>query len=150
MKTKYVTGEREILYKLRNNKVLPSAIERGLLNGGKFLFREAQELVPVQFGNLKASGFVRKEGSGYKTDVQVGYTSKYALYVHENPNALHGAAFNAAYAEQIAKARLRTMRTGHADKTYFRRGEKQQYKFLERPMKEKRGQILAIIAGKAI
>jgi len=32
---------------------------------------------------LKASAFTRVTGSGYDTEVSVGYTAAYALYVHE-------------------------------------------------------------------
>ncbi len=40
-------------------------------------------LVPVDYGILKASAFTRAEGTGFSTDVRVGFTAGYAAYVHE-------------------------------------------------------------------
>ncbi len=65
-------------------------LERGLVKGGFFLQRKSQQMVPVNTGNLKASAFLKKEGSGRTTEVRVGYTAKYALWVHEMPMKLKG------------------------------------------------------------
>lgn len=55
----------------------------GLRAAGLLLQRESQGLVPVDFGLLKASAYTRAVGSGWKTEVFVGYTAAYALRVHE-------------------------------------------------------------------
>lgn len=57
--------------------------ERALKRAGAALLRMSQKLVPVEFGPLKASGFVRADGSGFSTRITVGYTASYALNVHE-------------------------------------------------------------------
>ena len=122
---------------------LQDAAARGLKLAGLFLQRESQEIVPVQFGTLKASAFTRASGSGYKTDVIVGYTAAYAVYVHENLEALHGAAYNAAHSKRIAEAvrtKTSTVRSGS-----FARGANQQAKFLERPAREKRQDMLKMV-----
>lgn len=55
----------------------------GLRKAGAELLRQSQLLVPVEFGNLRASGYVNTNGTGFSTVVEVGYTASYALYVHE-------------------------------------------------------------------
>jgi hypothetical protein len=104
----------------------------------------------VRIGNLRASAGTRKEGSGKRTIVIVFYTAAYAVYVHENLDALHGADFNARYADKIKGARKRDERGrfrkgGTAKGGWFKRGPNQQAKFLERPAREKRKEIAMII-----
>lgn len=122
-------------------------IANGLVKAGAFVLHESKEIVPVQFGDLKRSGFVRRFGSGFRTDVIVGYTAEYAAIVHENPKAAHGRAFNVKHAAAIAKAianKRATVKSG-----MFNRGESQQFKYLETPCRTKRQEILAIIANEA-
>lgn len=120
-------------------------VETRLKRAGLFLQRESMLIVPIQFGPLRASGFTRSEGKGLKIRVIVGYTAAYAVYVHENKDALHGAAFNAAYADRIAKAHTPAQR-----KMWFNRGPNQTYKFLERPLREKRQTLIAIVEGRNV
>jgi hypothetical protein len=68
-----------------------------------------------------------------RPQVTVGYTAKYAIYVHEDLELRHGADYNAWYAEEI-EAGIK-----HA------RGENQQAKFLEQPFRQNRRKYLAII-----
>lgn len=67
----------------REKKSMGDRVELGLKAAGLFLQRESQKVVPVEDGNLKASAFTRATGKGYDTQVSVGYTAAYALYVHE-------------------------------------------------------------------
>ncbi len=60
----------------------------------------------------------RTEGSA---SVSVGYVANYAVHVHENLEALHGAAYNAAYGGKPG---------------FKSRGPNQQAKFLERPARQ--------------
>jgi len=126
---------------VRNLRRAGPAIQRNVNNGirkaGRFLFREAQEIVPVDEGNLRGSGFVRPIGKGSNFAVVVGYTADYAVFVHENLNAAHGAAYNVKHAAEIA--------TGAKDN----RGEKQQAKFLEAPARQFKGKMIRIIKGEA-
>src|SRR5208282_1137515 len=104
---------------------------------GLYLYAQSRELAPVDYGNLKASAVVRSSGP---LNVEVAYTASYAVYVHENMDALHGAAFNSAYAKQLSS---------HPKKGPFRhnRGENQQAKFLEVAARRGIGDIRLIIKG---
>lgn len=114
------------------------AIERGLKRGGLFLQRESQKLVPVNTGNLKASATTRAINSGLDTQVQVGYTAKYAIFVHE-----------------AVEMKLKGLPRGAAGKGKGYRGHywdprgKGQAKFLEQPAKEKRKEIRDIVVKAA-
>ena len=61
---------------------------------------------------------------GDNTSVIVGYSTVYAVWVHEDLTALHGSAYNAAYADQIASGAMHD------------RGPRQQAKYLEQPARE--------------
>lgn len=79
-----IEGVRQVLDNLRKeDQRLAERVSRALRTAGLTLQRASQELVPVNFGNLKASAFTRATGEGYDTVVDVGYTAFYALYVHE-------------------------------------------------------------------
>lgn len=62
-------------------------------------------------------------------NVVVGYAASYALYVHENPKAAHGAAYNRK----------------HGNPGERLRGPRQQYKFLEQPARQHQREIARII-----
>ncbi len=139
-----VVGKDKVIARMRTaNKTLAMNIERGLGEGGKHLFKKSQVLVPVQIGNLKASGTIRRKGRGFYTDIIVIYTSGYAVYVHENLQVVHGQAFNVSHSSEIAAA-IGTKR-GTAQGGMFERGDMQQAKFLERPARTERLPILKII-----
>lgn len=53
---------------------------RGLTVAGLLLQRTSQDMVPVEFGPLRASAYTRPFGF---LAVEVGYTAAYALWVHE-------------------------------------------------------------------
>lgn len=79
-----VTGVRNVIRNLqRKDKAFQRGIERGLKKGGLLIQREAQLLVPVDTGALKASAFTRSEGTGFQTEVKVGFDTAYAVFVHE-------------------------------------------------------------------
>lgn len=61
----------------------------GLLAGGAVVLRDAQLHVPVEYGTLRQSGYVRKGQRSTRQDpsVEVGFTASYAIYVHENLQA---------------------------------------------------------------
>ncbi len=101
-----------------------------------FVLRKSNETVPVEHGQLKASGFARVTGSGFKTKGRVGYTAEYAIYVHENLDALHGDDYNTVYRRDIAAGRKRA------------RGSGQRAKFLEDAIRENEFEIKDIAAGR--
>ena len=156
-----ITGMAGVLSKLRKTKSrLNASISRGLVKGGQYLQRESEKIVPVMTGNLRGTAFTRRLSWDHVT---VGYTASYAAFVHENLNAAHGKTFNIKHAAEISRAgRMTTTKSGRqtfnpfkgklmgtAAGGMFPRGENQQAKFLERPMREKRSEILRIVAEEA-
>jgi len=65
-------------------RAIAKGVSKGLRRAGLILQRQAQLLVPVDYGVLKASAFTRAAGTGLTTQVNVGFTAAYALFVHEN------------------------------------------------------------------
>lgn len=82
-----VEGTKEVAKAI--NKIYGKArdeIKSELLKGGQTIFKEAQEHVPIDTGNLAGSGYARFDQSS-EPAVVVGYEAGYALYVHENVDA---------------------------------------------------------------
>ena len=101
----------------------------GLLSFAVLVQKDSSERVPVEFGNLKASSFARKAIDDDMA-VEVGFSSKYALYVHEN-------------LEQKLKGKDRQSGLGK----YW--GPKGEPKFLERSLRDNKDKGLKIIQRKA-
>lgn len=61
----------------------------GLLEVGLLTERESKARVPREYGLLSASGYTQKapESTDTNPQVEVGFTSDYAVYVHENLEA---------------------------------------------------------------
>lgn len=97
----------------------------GLKRGALFLQSESMKQVPVDLCALRASAFTRDEG-GLNGGVYVGYTAKYAAYVHEMPMKHKGEPRTGTHVE------------GQRKKGYYwdpqGRGKN---KFLEDPVKDK-------------
>jgi len=136
MKLAKVTGLPQLVKKLK--LLYPTCgkgMERGLKKAGIHLLGKSQKEVPVDKGILRASGFVRKtNGSGMNAEIGVGYTAEYAIYVHENLDAVHGAEYNQKYADGSEK----------------QRGPNQKAKFLEDPAREERGTMFSIIEAEVL
>lgn len=80
-----MTGQEKIFANLgAAKKQIGIGINRGMRLAGLALQADSQNVVPVEFGVLKASAFTRAEGAGFTTIVNVGYTASYAIFVHEN------------------------------------------------------------------
>ena len=138
-----ITGLNKVLANMKKSEqLIGKRLRRGLIVAGLFLKRESQKIVPVDEGNLKNSAFVRPAGFGFHSSVIVGYTAEYAVYVHEDLEAAHGAAYNQKHAVAIEKKYGK----GKGGKPFKARGENQQAKFLEKPARENRELILAMIA----
>lgn len=136
-----ITGVSRVIKNMQKaSKRYEKRLAFGLKIAGLFLQRESQKIVPVDKGNLNNTAFTRKIGTGFHTDVIVGYTASYAVYVHEVQEAAHGAIFNIKHAKRLAKAK-----TAKQKAKYARRGNKQQWKFLEAPARINRDKILRII-----
>lgn len=96
-------GDKELIEALRD--LGPEAIEKMdelLGEEGEALFAEAQTVVPVESGDLRASGFVdhaplRKTGAA----VTVGYEIEYAAAEHEG---IHGGRHDSPPPRWLEKA----------------------------------------------
>jgi len=152
MRFSHVKGVNRVMANMKKQNTAGAALkfQKGLKRAALFLQRKSQEIVPVDEGPLRASAFTRVRGKGWKTEARVGYTASYALYVHENLDALHGAAYNAEYAEEIAssKKRKKSGQFVKAGKRFRKKRPQEQAKFLEQPVRMHRRRMLKIIAGK--
>lgn len=79
-----IKGMENVLDNLNNEiKKMNSKPIKGLLKGGLIVEREANKRVPIETGVLRASSYTRKSQDNKQT-VVVGYSSAYAIFVHEN------------------------------------------------------------------
>ena len=83
----------------RKSKSYRKAYLRGLKKAGLFVQRASQVIVPVDTGVLKSSAFTRSIGSEFLPVVIVGYTTIYAIYVHEDLEAQHAPGKKAKFLE---------------------------------------------------
>lgn len=98
-----VTGVKEIVGRIATVRgSTAKGTERGIVKATQFLLRQANGYVPVDTGNLKASGQARKEGSGFSTTGFVTYLANYAIYVHENLDSYHKPPTQAKFLERPA------------------------------------------------
>lgn len=149
LEVKGVTKLVSNLLKVKRN--IGRGVERGFVKSASFLMRESLKIVPVQLGNLRGSWDVRKHGSGLRVVVDFGYFgTAYGAFVHEIPNPphAHGREFNIKHAAEIAAAKG-TPR-GTAAGGMFNRKPEEQWKFLERPIREHTTDILNIIKNEVI
>jgi hypothetical protein len=108
----------------------------GLMEAGLQVQRAAQQRVPVQTGNLKASAYTRKDPSG-RPQVQVGFSASYALWVHEN-------------VEMKLKGLPRARRGYKGSQgRYWDPQGKAGPKFLQNAVNDNRGNILQIVQRRA-
>lgn len=116
-----MTGMSNVLRNLKKADVkIGKGLEVGLKRGGLFLQRESMKIVPVDLDNLRPSADTRNiGGKGFDTDIVVHY----------------GAGANyAPYVHEDLEARHKPGKTA---------------KFLEKPAREKRKDILNIINEEA-
>lgn len=85
----------------RLDRAAAKGFEIGLVRAGLYVQRESQKIVPVDTGALRNSAYTRKKGSGKKTEVSVGYTQSYAIYVHERTELRHRAPTRAKYLSSV-------------------------------------------------
>ncbi len=98
-----VRGLREVKAKLTGvQRLLGIGVKKGMSDAGEFVKRESDDDVPVDTGELKASGYVRLEGDGVNTKAFVGYSAPHALMVHEDLKARHEQG-HAKFLEKAAR-----------------------------------------------
>ena len=100
-----ITGMSRVIGNLKKSQAITAiGVARGLKQGGLFLQRESQKIVPVDTTNLKGGAFTRNiGGNGFDANVIIGYVADYAVYVHENLQARHQPGKQAKYLEQPAR-----------------------------------------------
>jgi len=99
-----VEGVSKVLQNLKKAKFgLGRELEKGLTLAGLFLQRKSQDVVPIDTGALRNSAFTRKSGEGLSTEIRVGYTQNYAIFVHEDLEARHAPGKIAKYLERPAR-----------------------------------------------
>lgn len=101
----------------------------GVKAAGLFIKGEAVERAPVEFGVLRNSAFTQAERRANGSAAKIGFTSKYAPFVHEAPMKLKGQP-----------------RAGKGKGVYWQGGEN---KFLEKAIKFNVREIVDIIAKRA-
>ena len=135
--TATITGIPELMANLQIASISSGpALERGLKKGGLLVQAASQKEVPVDKGVLKNTAYTRAKFGQFIKEVQVGYTASYAIYVHENMDAVHGEAYNQKYADQIARGL----------KGYHSRGANQKAKFLIDPANKLADVVEGILA----
>ena len=89
----------------------PSAVERGAWEELSDIMNESKKICPVDFNPLRASGYV--SDSVVMADgtilISVGYSSEYAVYVHEILTNHHNPPTQAKFLEQPLVQRVSTM-----------------------------------------
>ena len=141
-KVVYLEGLQQMLNKMsRAENIIGAAVQKDLMEGGEHLKEKSLELVPRETENLAKSivGPKNVGPKGLHADVVVYYDEKkapYAIWVHEiaNPPHAHGSDYNVKHAMEISKGRLK------------KKNPKEQWKFLEQPLRTERRTILKIIA----
>lgn len=117
---------------------------KGLSKAGLFIKAEAQERAPVDYGVLRNSAFSQISPVTFKgyPVVTVGFTAKYAAWVHEMPMTLKGKP-----RAHFGKTREGASFGGGSGKgVYWQGGEN---KFLEKAVKWNVKEILNIIKTEA-
>jgi hypothetical protein len=101
MITKTITDTKDIVRDMKRMQMIY------IQNIGDVLWEESQLVMnmsldqcPVEFGKLRASGRVDEPEYSYnKTSIRMGYSTEYAIYVHENLQARHLAPTKAKFLE---------------------------------------------------
>lgn len=100
-----LSGEKEMARRVQKaGKVYPEVTGRGMQREGFRIMEASQPQVPVEFGRLRASGFVDDPRIvGGSPEVRLGYGTDYAVFVHERLDVSHPVG-KAKYLEDPLKA----------------------------------------------
>jgi len=81
-----ITGKRGVLKNLNRAIIqIEGNTAKGMLAAGLFVEGESNEIVPQRLGGLINSSFTSVGKIGKRIVARVGYTVKYAGFVHEMP-----------------------------------------------------------------
>ena len=97
-----ITGDREIRQRINElGKRYPKAMAAAVYKLGVAIMGNALPRVPVEFGALRASGYVAPpEGEGAEADVELGFGTVYAVPQHERTDYKHPRGGEAKYLEK--------------------------------------------------
>lgn len=112
---------------------------KGLQIGAAFLKGEAVKLTPIDEGDLRASAFYSTEQGVNGANMRVGYTAKYAEWVHEMPMKLKGKP-----REDFGKTREGVSFGGGSGKGHYWDGGEN--KFLQKAVLNNAQRFLGIVA----
>ena len=146
-----LSGTDELLRNLRKEiKLIDGDLSDGLKAAAAFIKGEAQDLAPVDFGVLMASAFSDVVRAGKRIVARVGFTAKYAPWVHEMPMTLKGKPrknFGKTGTQSAAGPVQSVAFGGGSGKgNYWDGGEN---KFLEKAVTRNTNTILKILRRKA-
>jgi len=100
-----LNSNKRIIEELKRK--LPTAIERILWEEGQKVMNESVPLCPIDTGRLRASRYVRTpKTTGNRTTMELGYSTDYAVYVHENLEAYHKPPTQAKFLETPLRQHL--------------------------------------------
>lgn len=107
--TRAIRAQMDML--VRNTKATIAAIENispdALIHALQPIYDDSQELVPVDTGELKASGFIEARLGSRGAEGVVGYARggqpQYAVWVHENMVWFHKPPTQAKFLEEAVK-----------------------------------------------
>lgn len=92
-----VTGLNKVLNNLNSQITrIEGAAMAGLYEAGLGIEAVAKKRAPIEFNNLRPSGYTRRVTDG-SAAVEVGFTEAYAVYVHEDLEANHPRGGQAKY-----------------------------------------------------
>lgn len=131
-------------------KKIEGASKEGVLAAVTFIEGESIQIAPSDFGLLRNTVFSDVAVEGDMIRGRVGYTAKYATWVHEMPMKLKGeprANFGRTGNHSSAgPTQMVAFGGGTGTGTYWDKGEN---KFLEKPIRREQKTILQIIANRA-
>jgi len=151
-KSMRVTGERKLMSNI-NKEIgkIEGDIEGGILAAAKFIQAESQLLTPVDFGLLRNSAFsnVFRTAKSKILGI-VGYTAKYAPWVHEAPMTLKGKPRKdfgtTSNHSNAGPQKPKSFGGGSGRGVYWQGGEN---KFLEKAVSRNTSTILNVIKKRA-
>lgn len=145
------TGLKNVLANLSKEiKKIQGGTLKGVKKAAIIVQEDAQDRTPVDFGALRGSAFNQAEMQGNRAVARVGYTQKYAPWVHEMPMTLKGqprADFGiTSNRSKFGPQKPRKFGGGSGRGVYWEGGEN---KFLEKAIKNNQPLILKVIADEA-
>lgn len=100
-----LTGDREIINAIhRLGKQYPKAMAGAVYKLAVTILGESLPMVPVEFGVLRASGYVSPpQGEGMKATAEIGFGTVYAIPQHERLDFRHPRGGEAKFLEKAVQ-----------------------------------------------